>query len=162
MSSQAPSSITGRQLASHADVNYGLIHHYFGTKYDVFRAAIDRLVQTYIADTASTSQTADLSVATLRRQRSVWKVFAQFALDDKARSRIKWPYTVMRQELRDLAGEEPDRERRQLAALDSAFTFGWVVFDPLLREAYDLDESDMEEAIIRFRELVATPRRIGE
>lgn len=36
----APSAITGRQLAREAGVNYGLIHHYFGTKDEVLRRAV--------------------------------------------------------------------------------------------------------------------------
>jgi AcrR family transcriptional regulator len=36
----APSAITGRQLARAAGVNYGLIHHYFGTKDAVLRRSV--------------------------------------------------------------------------------------------------------------------------
>ena len=37
---RAPSAISGRQLAREAGVNYGLIHHYFGTKDEVLRRAV--------------------------------------------------------------------------------------------------------------------------
>jgi len=36
----APSAISGRQLARVAGVNYGLIHHYFGTKEEVLRRSV--------------------------------------------------------------------------------------------------------------------------
>jgi len=42
MSDRSPQEISGRELASAAGVNYGLIHHYFGSKDAVFaRAAKD-------------------------------------------------------------------------------------------------------------------------
>lgn len=37
---RAPSSVTGRELATKAGVNYGLVHHYFGGKEAVFREAL--------------------------------------------------------------------------------------------------------------------------
>ncbi len=37
---RAPSSVTGRELAERAGVNYGLIHHYFGGKDAIFREAL--------------------------------------------------------------------------------------------------------------------------
>ena len=41
LASRAPSSITGRELARRAGVNYGRIHSVFGTTANVFEAAID-------------------------------------------------------------------------------------------------------------------------
>ena len=41
LASRAPSSVTGRELARHAGVNYGRIHSAFGTTANVFEAAID-------------------------------------------------------------------------------------------------------------------------
>ena len=36
MAMRSPRQISGRELAKHAGVNYGLIHHYFGSKDAVF------------------------------------------------------------------------------------------------------------------------------
>ncbi len=48
---QAPSAITGRDLAAEACVNYGLVHHYFGGKDAVLEAGLaalrDDFVRTY-------------------------------------------------------------------------------------------------------------------
>jgi AcrR family transcriptional regulator len=43
LSERAPSTISGRELADAAGVNYGLVHHYFGSKDAVLRAAIFRM-----------------------------------------------------------------------------------------------------------------------
>jgi AcrR family transcriptional regulator len=40
MTMRSPRQISGRELAQHAGVNYGLIHHYFGTKDNVFVEAV--------------------------------------------------------------------------------------------------------------------------
>lgn len=46
MGMRSPRQISGRELAQHAGVNYGLIHHYFGTKDKVFAAAVADTVDT--------------------------------------------------------------------------------------------------------------------
>ena len=45
---QAPSAISGRDLAAEAGVNYGLIHHYFGSKEAVLRAGLVALRDDFI------------------------------------------------------------------------------------------------------------------
>jgi AcrR family transcriptional regulator len=50
---RADTGISGRELAVAADVNYGLIHHYFGTKEAVFDQAYLLLHQQYIDDILS-------------------------------------------------------------------------------------------------------------
>ena len=40
MAMRSPRQISGRELAKHAGVNYGLIHHYFGSKDAVFAEAV--------------------------------------------------------------------------------------------------------------------------
>jgi TetR/AcrR family transcriptional regulator, repressor for neighboring sulfatase len=46
---QAPSTISGRDLAAEAGVNYGLIHHYFGSKDAVLRAGLVALRTDFVA-----------------------------------------------------------------------------------------------------------------
>lgn len=46
---RAPSTVRARELAEAAGVNYGLIHHYFGTKEEVFREALLELRDDFIA-----------------------------------------------------------------------------------------------------------------
>ncbi len=45
---RAPSTISGRELAAEAGVNYGLVHHYFGTKDEVLRAGLVALRDDFI------------------------------------------------------------------------------------------------------------------
>ncbi len=49
---RAPSTVTGRELAEAAGVNYGLVHHYFGGKDAVFREAILELRAEFLAEQA--------------------------------------------------------------------------------------------------------------
>jgi AcrR family transcriptional regulator len=46
---RVPSSVAGRELAALAGVNYGLIHHYFGSKDAVFREALEELRAEFLA-----------------------------------------------------------------------------------------------------------------
>src|SRR5208283_4226778 len=50
LSERSGTGITGRALAERADVNYGLIHHYFGSKEAVLDAAFVRLHERYLED----------------------------------------------------------------------------------------------------------------
>ena len=49
MGMRSPRQVSGRELAQHAGVNYGLIHHYFGTKDNVFAEAVAEATQTMAA-----------------------------------------------------------------------------------------------------------------
>lgn len=44
------SHVRGRELADHADVNYGLVNHYFGSKNAVFDEALERLHERFRDD----------------------------------------------------------------------------------------------------------------
>jgi AcrR family transcriptional regulator len=46
---RAPSTVSGRELAAEAGVNYGLVHHYFGSKDAVFREAFLALRADFLA-----------------------------------------------------------------------------------------------------------------
>lgn len=46
MGMRSPRQVSGRELAQHAGVNYGLIHHYFGTKDNVFAEAVAESTET--------------------------------------------------------------------------------------------------------------------
>lgn len=54
---RAPSTISGRELATVAGVNYGLIHHYFGSKDDVFAAGMAALRADFLEDHADADAT---------------------------------------------------------------------------------------------------------
>ena len=49
LTDRAPSAIAGRDLADEADVNYGLVHHYFGGKDGALRAGLDALRDDFVA-----------------------------------------------------------------------------------------------------------------
>ena len=46
---RAPSTVSGRELAAEAGVNYGLVHHYFGGKDAAFREAFLELRADFLA-----------------------------------------------------------------------------------------------------------------
>ena len=46
---RAPSTVSGRELAAEAGVNYGLVHHYFGGKDAAFREAMLELRAEFLA-----------------------------------------------------------------------------------------------------------------
>ena len=52
LTERAPNSITGRDIAARAGVNYGLLHHYFGGRDAALSAGIDWLRESFSAEHA--------------------------------------------------------------------------------------------------------------
>ncbi|MGI9613229.1 MAG: TetR/AcrR family transcriptional regulator [Acidimicrobiales bacterium] len=50
LGSRLEAAVTGRELALHAGVNYGLVTHYFGSKSAVFDAALENLHRRFLRD----------------------------------------------------------------------------------------------------------------
>jgi AcrR family transcriptional regulator len=50
---RSPSTVTGRELAAEAGVNYGLVHHHFGGKDAVFREALLELREEFLESHAA-------------------------------------------------------------------------------------------------------------
>ena len=125
MAMRSPRQISGRELAKHAGVNYGLIHHYFGSKDAVFAEAVtvatQEMGQRWDADGILPVNTSDDAAS--------YRTFAKLELDE-SRSPIT---DLMRRIVRGQAGatgrEEHDPDLLAEVALCAALQFGWGAFE---------------------------------
>jgi AcrR family transcriptional regulator len=136
-----------RDIAKDAGVNLGLIHRHIGNKDELLRAVLEREVASGIA----TIERAGDARAALRR------VFEGASTNGRYIRIIAWlllrePAGLQHQDrypgmaaLRALANGGPehadaDRDARLMAAM--AAIYGWTVFGPQLRAAFDVADED--------------------
>ncbi|MFD5655869.1 TetR/AcrR family transcriptional regulator [Streptomyces hirsutus] len=159
MTVKAPSQITGRELAKAADVNYGLVHHYFGSKNNACQEAFRAFAGQYVKD-AQTGARQDwiLNMGRLPEYQDLWRILAHAAMDGESLDLLGWDYPLLRARLAARAaqtGHTPDGEGSLPAeSIATAFSLalGWTVFQPFIKEALGLESKDLahiNDAIVR-------------
>ncbi|GII65920.1 hypothetical protein Skr01_60050 [Sphaerisporangium krabiense] len=142
---KAPSRITGRELAAEAQVNYGLVHHYFGGKNQALREAFRELARQYV-DAVQTMPDHERILPNAGPELSdVWFVLANLAMDPDSLDIVDWDYPLLRNRLAARLAAEGEgagaaREHiRQDIAVAFALALGWTVFQPFICDALELD-----------------------
>jgi AcrR family transcriptional regulator len=140
---RSPSAVSGRELARQAGVNYGLVHRYFGSKDQVFRAAIAELAADFARDVAPLSEDRWVTISAMAEHESLWRAMANYALDDDFRASTDLPYPILRGRTESSAASARDRARFR-ATVELVLALGWVLFQPLVRDAFDLGDNEMD------------------
>ena len=153
MRTRSPSAVSGRELAKQAGVNYGLIHRYFGSKDQVFRAAITELAADFARDVAPLSQDRRLTVSAMAEHEPLWRAMANYALDDDFRASTDLPYPILRGRTESAAGSALDQARFR-ATVELVLALGWVLFQPLVRDAFGLGDDELGAIGIRLDEFM--------
>ncbi len=149
MAMRSPRHISGRELAKQAGVNYGLIHHYFGTKDAVFAAAVaestEEMAKRWDEDGILPLNTSDDATS--------YRTFAKLEVDE-ARS----PMTALMRRIVTGQAEVTDREitdKDLLAevALCAALQFGWGAFEQEILVGlaeFGAEQDDMRERVSKL------------
>jgi AcrR family transcriptional regulator len=145
MGIRSPRQVSGRELAQHAGVNYGLIHHYFGTKDNVFADAVAEA-------TATMGERWDaggmLPVNTTDDATS-YRTFAKLEVDD-ADSPIRDLINRIVAGQAEVTGRDArDPELLAEVAITTALQFGWGAFESEILSA--LEEFGAEQTTLRER-----------
>lgn len=148
---QSPSSISGRQLAAAAGVNYGQIHHYFGGKAGVFREAMNLMVRSFTDALSGVLHSgpgpADEQHPWLTRD-LLWRSLANFAGDPSVLSDISWDYPRMRKAEREAARRYPQAERSEIRiclALTATLALGWIAHQQFVTSALRLQPEEVAD-----------------
>lgn len=141
---KSPAALTVRDIAAEAGVNHGLVHHYFGSKGELVRAAALRASRVLFE-----GQPAALRLGwTLRffRERpELVRILARLVLD--ADEDLLPLLAPPGERLRGWLGQLDDRfgavglDPRMLNGLGAAALMGWFLFKPLLEAALDVPAS---------------------
>ena len=149
MEMRSPRQVSGRELAQHAGVNYGLIHHYFGTKDNVFAEAVAEATE---AMAERWDRIGILPVNTTDEAAS-YRTFAKLEIDD-SHSPIR---TLMRRivehqaEVTGRSADDP--EMRADIAIAAALQFGWGAFESDIVAALQEYGGDLDDLRRRVADL---------
>jgi len=145
---KGPAVVSAREVARRARVNHGLVHRHFGTKDNLVRAVLDRLVggvrQSFADIDLESGQRRQLFAAIAADQR-YWRVLVRALLDGHAGSLLKGDFPLMRRGVERVreaqrAGRlDADLDPRELVATYMALVLGWLVFEPFIAAATGLD-----------------------
>jgi AcrR family transcriptional regulator len=158
---RSPNEVTMQEIADHAKVNRGLLHHYFGAKEDLFRA-----IFTLTSEQAATElrKTGDLlaGLARLRARRDGYVRMLAWALTsgidpDKFVTHSPAIGELVREAEHFVPEPEPVTEpfdRRIVVAAALALSMGWQLFEPFLLRAASLSDLPVTDARAQIDRLI--------
>ncbi len=151
MSERAPSTITGRELAEEAGVNYGLVHYYFESPADLLGAARRRHGSRLVADSMAGS-IRPIPLDRAVSDREIFGFAAHVALEGGYDDDVSRPVfdAMLRLAAEADPGGDPVHHRATVAAI-VLLQLGWPVFVEHNARALGLDpEADGELIRERF------------
>ena len=148
-----PGRISGRDLAEEAGVNYGLIHHYFGSKGAVLREALASLAASYAAGDPAGGWSAT-DPFSMRHRPDYLRALAFASLTGQI-AELTSVNPVLEASLTDVARRhgavEPDEDIRIDVGLGVVYHLGYCLFEEFLVESLDLEGGDREAVEERLR-----------
>lgn len=145
MAMRSPRQISGRELAKHAGVNYGLIHHYFGSKDAVFAEAVsvatEEMGLRWDDDGILPVNTTD--------DASSYRTFAKLEIDEARSPMTALMHRIVRGQATATGKNEHDPDLLAQVALCAALQFGWGAFEEEI--VAGLQEFGVERDTLRER-----------
>ena len=141
MAMRSPRHISGRELAKHAGVNYGLIHHYFGSKDAVFAAAVAEATE----EMALRWDEVGVLPVNTSDEASSYRTFAKLEVDEAISPMTSLMHRIVRGQAEQTSTDPEDKDLLAEVALCAALQFGWGAFEQeimagLAEFGADLDE----------------------
>jgi len=146
LTTRAPTQVTGREIAEHAGVNHGQIHHYFGSKDGLVAATVAEGAR-YRQDRLRESRRFPLPIQTVERP-AMWRTVAHLAITDKWRQPPFEPSPVVaaliERRSTDLACDPSDLDVMAEVAATISLQRGWWVFRDIIEHALRPFDSDVD------------------
>lgn len=143
LASRTPSSISGRQLANRAGVNYGLIHHYFGSASEVLAQASRLIRDQFYANESGPGSIPDFF--SMRAHPGYVRALTHIALDAKlAATGDHFPVVGALLDRHRSRHGEPTASERCRYLLVAAAQLAWSLFEPLFATALSRDPIELE------------------
>ena len=161
--SRTPAEVTMQEIADRANVNRGLVHHYFGSKEDLFRAIFAMTSERAATEVRGAPTLLDgLAVTRSRRdgyaRMLAWAMVSGMdAADFVTRSPTmaelverarEWPLPA-----EDTTVHGPFDERVVVAAA-IALSLGWQLYEPFMRVAGDLGDLGADDVRAQVSDLI--------
>jgi len=136
---RGPARVTVREIAAVADVNHGLVHHYFGTKDGLLRAVLDRLANRAAAEMVD-REIADARFLDGGATAQHGRIMAHLVLEARDPTTVQDEFPAVRALVDALRSRGlVDDEARARAAQVTAMVLGWQLFEPFLAASAGVD-----------------------
>lgn len=150
-----PRSVSVRMIAERAGVNHGLVHHYFGGKDGLLRAAMSRLVEEHAAYATAKSKGKPLPAPlALVDDPGYLRAIVRSVLDDEmelARMEITEGVSVPRNALVHVAGttdlSSVSTSLKARIALGIAMEMGWAALEPFIFAVTGTESASDKDAL---------------
>ena len=157
-----PRAMSVRMVAERAGVNHGLVHHYFGSKEGLMRAAMLLLVEQHAEDVREKSHGNPIPDAlVLTSEPRYLRAVVRAVLDNEmelATMELEAGVSIPRGALQHVAKmrqlDEPDTQIKALAAIGMALEMGWAALEPFLFAVTDVptdEQDDVRDLVRTFR-----------
>jgi AcrR family transcriptional regulator len=151
LAEHGPTEVSGRQLAARAKVNYGLVHHYFGSKENVFRDALAARGQDLVERLNASSEPR--LPAAFAGDTTAWLAWIQVAREWDRYESVFVDHPIMRHAVEVLAGRSGGTvtpEIKARVAASTALQMGWVSMRSYLLssvQAHPSEEAAIEQKL---------------
>jgi TetR/AcrR family transcriptional regulator, repressor for neighboring sulfatase len=150
-----PNSLSIRAIAERAGVNHGLVHHYFGGKDALLRAAMEHLVHEHHAYAMEHSRHQPLPAPfALLGDPTYLRAVVRAVLDNEmslARTELTEEVSVPRNAMMHLAhergNEQPSTELKAKVGLAMAMEMGWAALEPFILSVVDASSPEEQERV---------------
>lgn len=148
-----PNAVTVRAIAQRAGVNHGLVHHYFGGKTHLLKAAMNQLVEEHqsFAKDRSGGDALPAPLALVDDQRYL-RAVVRAVIDGEtalAATEITSGVSIPRGVLEHLTASqglnEPDARTKALVAMGMAMEMGWAALEPFIMAVLDVRDDEIDE-----------------
>jgi TetR/AcrR family transcriptional regulator, repressor for neighboring sulfatase len=158
-----PTDISLRQIAEAANINYSLIHRYFGTKESVIMAAHERVLNK-AGEQFSTVNRIEGNVGVLFKisgeNVSRRTLLARAMLDGADPHLIRHHFPIMQQLIELLRKKKSETKKpseydaETLAAFFAGLSLGWFFFEPFLLASTGLEKKDQHKVQSQIIEML--------
>ena len=157
-----PSSVSVRDVARQAGVNHGQVHHYFGGKRGLLRAAMHKLASEhfdYVSEHYAEGSDYPRPLESLLADRAYWRAVCQCVMEgdmELARVEVDENVSVPRSALRrtmathGIGDDDLDFKVRFGAMM--ALNLGWVAMEDFIMLVAEIDPKHREETRERVKD----------
>lgn len=156
-----PRAMSVRQVAERAGVNHGLVHHYFGGKDGLLRAAMRHLVEEHERWARDVSAGGPFPVPfALGRDQRYLRAVVRALLDGERdlaltelSSGVSVPRQAMDAEVKRRGLDTPDTDTKAAVAAAMALEMGWAALESFIFAVTDTSDDEADDVRRRVREL---------
>ncbi len=149
-----PHQISGRELAEEAGVNYGLVHHYFGSKEVLLQAGLADLASSFAEGPIDESWSSDEPFS-IRHRMDYLRALTFSSISGELEG-LSTVHPVIEDSLKKvsvLRGKGQDSNEQTLidVAVGTLFQLGWSLFEQRVLPGFAFDKEEEAEFEKRLR-----------